>query len=509
MGVKRNITPVTAFWKAAAATTYKNPFEFKISAAFGGKALDPVKESTFKVQMVADPCEPPSIDAANKDKKVTFDYELRGWDTKVYTWTPLVFKPSHCQPLKYDYTLNTAASKIADWSKDQSADVAWKKIFVWTYGKMTIDPRVSGKGYPMTKTGSWVFDLTARTTVGDKAITVTGAKITVTINVSDPCVAGAVDPKLVDQSAMYVIGQKDPLRIKWAGFTFSNAKCNDGSIPFPTCYSGVVDTKLPVAAWKQDMYANEWQAPEWVIATSDVKLLLKTFTLTYSSVYLTKKTENQVVKLTINDKCEAIDKVNAPVIKVTTPTFSEPIEYHLSDPEMAVTIPKFTIVPSDCVMTLKVTIPAALEGLVKLNTAGTVLHFDGKKTEIGDYTITAQAKTPVGTLIPGAIVKMPVIVKAAKVAGTAVRQITTIALSTAAAFSGALVGTAGKVGSIPKTGGATATKASVAESGSISPDGGSNGVVSENSGAEIDVDSAKSADTDVESADGANDFDAI
>jgi len=324
----------------------------------------------------------------------------------------------------------------------------------------------------MTKTGSWVFVAKAKTTVGKALINATGAKITITINISDPCVAGAVDPKTVDQTAKYVIGQTNPLRIKWAGFTFTEPKCNDGSIPFPTCYSGYVDAKLPVAAWKQDLYANEWQAPEWVISSiTDEKLLLKTYTLTYSSVYLTKKTENQVVKLTINDKCEAIDEVNAPVIKVTTPTFTEPIEYHLSDTAIAVTIPKFSIVPSDCVMTIKVTIPAALETLVKLNSAGTVLHFDGKKTVIGTYTITAQAKTPQGTLIPGAIVKMPVIIKAAKMGDIPVRQITTIALATAASFTSAVAGVATRMPSV-EVKGATPKAVAVAEvSGNTSIDG--------------------------------------
>lgn len=65
-------------------------------------------------------------------------------------------------------------------------------------------------------------------------------------------------------------------------FTFTNYKCNDGTIPFPTCYTGTIDSLLPATiSITEDRLANEWQAPEWVVFTEDTDLLLETYVLTY------------------------------------------------------------------------------------------------------------------------------------------------------------------------------------------------------------------------------------
>lgn len=287
--------------------------------------------------------------------------------------------------------------------------------------------------FAVSKAGTWVWDLVAKTTVGGVPITATGASIRITIEVTDPC-ATATDPDIEDRPAKYVIGQTNPLRIRWAGFTFTNYKCNDGSIPFPTCYSGVIDATLPATiSITEDLLANEWQAPEWVVFTDDTALLLETYVLSYSSVYLSVKTDTQIVNLVINDHCEAIEEENAPVIKVTTPIWEEPAEYYLSGAPLEIIIPAFTIVPSDCVMSLKVTIPTELAEIVLLTTA-TLLTVWGPIAVTGEYEITVQAKTPQGTLIPGAILEIPLHVHAAKMGNIPVLQVTTIALSVGSAL---------------------------------------------------------------------------
>jgi hypothetical protein len=40
---------------------------------------------------------------ANQSPTYEWNYELRGQDKVVFEWAPLVFTPSHCKPLYYDF----------------------------------------------------------------------------------------------------------------------------------------------------------------------------------------------------------------------------------------------------------------------------------------------------------------------------------------------------------------------------------------------------------------------
>lgn len=103
-------------------------------------------------------------------------------------------------------------------------------------------------------------------------------------------------------------------------------------------------------------------------------------------MYLGEDTDTQTVNLVINDHCEAILEENAPVIKVTVPTWEDPVDYHLSGAPMEVIIPAFTIVPSDCVMSLKVTIPTELAEITTLTSAN-LLTIWGPIAVTGEYEI--------------------------------------------------------------------------------------------------------------------------
>jgi len=76
------------------------------------------------------------------------------------------------------------------------------------------------------------------------------------------------------------VGLERTTDITWAGFTFTSQYCNDGTIPFPTCYSGTVDEDMPDGVVTYDKY-TDWQKPKWVIATEDEDLIGTTYTLTY------------------------------------------------------------------------------------------------------------------------------------------------------------------------------------------------------------------------------------
>lgn len=73
----------------------------------------------------------------------------------------------------------------------------------------------------------------------------------------DPCDT-ATDPTLVDRQAYHYTGLSRTTDITWAGFTFTSKYCNDGTIPFPTCYSSTVDSDMPAGSWTLDQY-SDWQ----------------------------------------------------------------------------------------------------------------------------------------------------------------------------------------------------------------------------------------------------------
>lgn len=92
------VTPSEWHWSSVSASAYSSPFDISVTAEWDGTALSPVQTSTFTVQMVEDPCEPPTFEAGDQVLSYNWDYELRGQDPVVFEWTPLVFTPSHCKP---------------------------------------------------------------------------------------------------------------------------------------------------------------------------------------------------------------------------------------------------------------------------------------------------------------------------------------------------------------------------------------------------------------------------
>jgi len=382
------------------------PFEFPVTAAWAGSALDPVQTSTFSVTLTADPCEPPTILTANQNKVASFSHTLRGHDNGVYSFDSLVYEPSHCKPAVIVGTRDDTASSIpvgtaGTTATDEAAAISWTTTTT-THEKWELN--VNYATMPLDKKGTWVWVVKGQTDVSNAAIVASGAQVTVTLSVIDPCDT-ATDPTLEDRQVYHYTGLDRTTDIVWAGFTFTSSVCNDGTIPFPTCYSGTVDSNLPTTAWTWDQY-TDWQAPKWVISTEDDTLIGETYTLTYYSVYDSLTTDTQTVTLTIYGKCESLADVTT-----TVPTMTDEVAYRLGAPAATVTIPAFTVVPADCVQTLKVTIPSALATVCTVSGANQ-LAFEGAvgAVEVGEYEITAQAKTAAGFLVPDGILTIKVLI---------------------------------------------------------------------------------------------------
>lgn len=317
---------------------------------------------------------------------------------------------------------------------------------------------------------------------------------------TDPCDT-STDPDVKDIQVYHYTGLERTTTITWAGFTFDNDVCNPGVIPFPTCYTGTVDSDLPSTAWTFDTWAGDWIAPTWAIATEDVQLHGTTYTLSYSSILNTVTTQTQTVKLTIWGKCEALDWV-----KTTVPTFTQEAAIALGGAATTVTIPAFTVVPAECVQTLVVTIPTALASVCTVS-GPNQLAFEGKPGDVeqGEYTITAQAKTAAGFLVPDAILTMKVLLQQPS-NKLGLQEIVTTALATSAALFGGGVKSAGslsmggaaKVGPGPKAKVAGAGADSFVDTGDVSTGGSS-----------VETSSDASADANDMSADSSegNNFD--
>lgn len=185
--------------------------------------------------------------------------------------------------------------------------------------------------------------------------------------------------------------------------------CNDGTIPFPTCYTGTVDATLPTDAWSYDKW-TDWQVPKWVISTEDEDLHGETYTLTVNSNYDGYVTNTQTILLTIYGECE--DQSH---ISVTVPTLTEKISYALGAPAATVTIPAFLVVPATCVQTLVVTIPTTCSDVVTSVTGTDKLKMEGatdSTVEPGDYIVTVQPKTAAGFLVTDAILEITITITA-------------------------------------------------------------------------------------------------
>lgn len=137
--------------------------------------------------------------------------------------------------------------------------------------------------------------------------------------------APTADPALADMQVYHYTGVDKTTYIAWAPFTFSSHYCNDGTIPFPTCYTGAVDADF-TTGWSFDQWTDQ-QVPKWVISTEDETLHGETFTLTVSSNYDGYVTNTQTILLTIYGECE-----DQSFISVTVPTLTEKISYALGAP---------------------------------------------------------------------------------------------------------------------------------------------------------------------------------
>jgi len=429
-------------------------FAFPVTAAWNGVALDPVQTSTYTFTLTADPCEPPTILEANENKVASFDLTLRGNEDAKFSFDSLVYEPSHCKPAAIVGTRDDTASSIpigdtGSTASDETAAISWSTTAL-THEKWMLN--VGYTTMPLDKKGKWVWVVKGQTDVSNAAIVASGAQVTVTLNVIDPCDT-ATDPTLEDRQVYHYTGLERTTDIVWAGFTFTESVCNDGTIPFPTCYAGSVDSDLPTAAWTWDKY-TDWQAPKWVIETEDTTLNGETYTLTYYSQYDSLTTDTQTVTLTIYGKCEALDYV-----VTTAPTMTDEVAYRLGGLAATVTIPAFTVVPADCVQTLVVTIPSALATVCTVSGANQ-LAFEGKKGDvpIGAYEITAQAKTAAGFLVPGAILTIKVSIENQQATSGALQEIVTTALATSAAlFGGGVAGASSLSGGLAPAASGSAT----------------------------------------------------
>jgi len=151
------------------------------------------------------------------------------------------------------------------------------------------------------------------------------------------------------------------------------------------------------------------------------------------------------------------------------------VAYRLGGAKTTVTIPAFTVVPADCVQTLKVTIPTALAKVCTVTTDGKQLAFEGAADAgvPGEYEITAQAKTAAGTLVPEAILTIKVKLEAASgtaggSASVSLQATVTAALATSAALFGASSAVAGGLSAGAVSAGAGTSAGS--SSGSVTAD---------------------------------------
>lgn len=175
-------------------------------------------------------------------------------------------------------------------------------------------------------------------------------------------------------------------------------------------------------------------------------------------MYAGLTTDTQTVLLTIYGKCEALD-----VTRTTVPTMSGEVAYRLGGPAATVTIPAFTVVPAECVQTLKVTIPSALATVCTVSGANQ-LALEGKQGDApaGEYEVTAQAKTAAGFLVPDAIlvIKVRIEAPASSTAGPIQAIVTTALATSAALFGGGVAGTSSLSGGLAPSAAAGASTSS-------------------------------------------------
>ena len=182
------------------ASNFNEPWTFVITAAWDGKAIEN-QSMDYILTMTEDPCSPgPTTIAEDAKNQVhSFDFFLRGSMATTYDWKPLVFDPKNlCPQFEYEWILNSAATN----GIDPKTVVASASEFVFTYGKLTVQPNKLPLSY---NGGQYVFIGVPKGQDGNFMPAMSGYMISVTVNLIDPC-SVAKDPNNKDPKEVYIIG---------------------------------------------------------------------------------------------------------------------------------------------------------------------------------------------------------------------------------------------------------------------------------------------------------------
>jgi len=135
-----------------------------------------VQTSTFKVQLALDPCEPPSILAANINKVAEFDFTLRGHDDASFSFAKIVYEPSHCTPVSVSVVTDTDLSAVGglDDVNGYSYDTLYNAAFVMA-STTTTNALTVKYTYPLENKGKWVWVVKGKTDVSNAVIEAAGA----------------------------------------------------------------------------------------------------------------------------------------------------------------------------------------------------------------------------------------------------------------------------------------------------------------------------------------------
>jgi len=186
-----------------AADVFTSPWTFVITAAWDSKAIE--KQSMdYKLTMTKDPCmpKPTKIEKDEMDKKFTFNYYLRGSMATTWDWKPIVFdKANLCPEFAYTWTHDkTADSSISGDKSKYSSSIA---TIDWSNSKLTIRPRTIPLHY---HGGKYVFTGVPKDQDGNFMDASAGYKITVTVNLIDPCSATKDPNNKEPKEWVYIIG---------------------------------------------------------------------------------------------------------------------------------------------------------------------------------------------------------------------------------------------------------------------------------------------------------------